>query len=111
MAVTRSWAAPGAAPVLVREARRKPASAFRWLLPSSLLVAAGLWSVYFAKMQRTDATHVLNLNTVQSAEELLPVFDLLPNRVDLAPAVYDYLLRARPLRNAGALTPVVPRRQ
>jgi cell division protein FtsI/penicillin-binding protein 2/cell division protein FtsW (lipid II flippase) len=111
MAVTRSWAEPGAAPVLVRETRRKAASVFGWLLASSLLVAAGLWCVYSAKMQRTDSAHLLNVNTVQSADELLPVFDVLPNRADLVPAVYDYLLRARPLRNAGALTSVVPRRQ
>src|SRR5262249_43024280 len=80
-------------------------------LASSVLVVAGLWCVYYAKMQRTESAHLLNLNRVQSAEELLPVFDVLPNRADLAPTVYDYLLRARPLRNAGALSPVVPRRQ
>jgi cell division protein FtsI/penicillin-binding protein 2/cell division protein FtsW (lipid II flippase) len=111
MAVTRSWAAPGAAPVMVRVPRPKPASGIAWLAISSLLVAVGLGFVYAAKMQRMDSAHVLNLNAVRSADELLPVLELLPNRAELAPRVFDYLERARPLRNVGALTTVVPRRQ
>ena len=42
---------------------------------------------------------------------MLPVLEFFPNRAELAPRVYDYLERARPLRNTGALTAVIPRRQ
>src|SRR5882724_10798569 len=111
MAVTRSWAARGTAPVMVREKRRAAAPGVVWLVASSLLVAVGLGFVYSAKVQRMSAERLLNLNAVGSVEELLPVLESFPNRAEMAPAVYDYLLRARPLRNAGALTAVIPRRQ
>ena len=78
---------------------------------ASLLVAAGLWFVYQAKVQRMAGGPVLNVNAVASPDELLPVLEFFPNRAELAPRVYEYLERARPLRNAGALTAVIPRRQ
>src|SRR5207244_521053 len=46
-----------------------------------------------------------------SPDDLLPVLEFFPDRADLAPRIYDFLQRARPLRHAGALTAVIPRRQ
>ncbi|MEO8372661.1 MAG: FtsW/RodA/SpoVE family cell cycle protein, partial [Candidatus Solibacter sp.] len=111
MAVTRSWTQPGTSPVLVRVPRRRVSVGFLWLLGASLLVATGLWSVYQAKVQRMSSAPVLNLNAVASPDDLLPVLDFFPNRADLAPQIYSYLERARPLRHTGALTAVIPRRQ
>ena len=54
---------------------------------------------------------MLNVNAVASPDELLPVLESFPNRAELAPRVYEYLERARPLRHTGALTAVIPRRQ
>jgi cell division protein FtsI/penicillin-binding protein 2/cell division protein FtsW (lipid II flippase) len=78
---------------------------------ASLLVAAGLYFVYQAKIQRLTGGPVVNLNAVTSPEQLLPVLEFFPNRAELAPRVFDYIERSRPLRNAGALTAVIPRRQ
>jgi cell division protein FtsI/penicillin-binding protein 2/cell division protein FtsW (lipid II flippase) len=75
------------------------------------VVATGLWFVYQAKVQRMSGGPVLNLNTVASPDELLPVLEFFPNRAELAPRIYNYLERARPLRHTGALTAVIPRRQ
>ena len=111
MAVTRSWTMAGTAPVMVRVERHRASVRFVWLIAASLLVATGLWSVYQAKVQRMAGSPVLNVNAVASPEELLPVLEFFPDRADLAPRVYDYLERARPLRNTGALTAVIPRRQ
>lgn len=111
MAVTRSWGAAGTAPVMVRVPRRAARAGFAGLAAASLLVAAGLWSVYQAKVQRMSHEHVLNLNAVTSPDELLPVLEFFPNRAELAPRIYDYIERARPLRHTGALTAVIPRRQ
>jgi cell division protein FtsI/penicillin-binding protein 2/cell division protein FtsW (lipid II flippase) len=97
---------------MVRVQHRKPAvvSAW-WLVGASVLVAAGLGAVYIAKIQRVSSTHELNLNRVSSPDGLLPILDFLPNRSEVAPRLYDYILRHRPLRNAGVLTAVVSRRQ
>ena len=111
MAVTRSWTTAGATPVMVRVKRPRASLRFAWLAAASILVAVALWFVYSAKVQRMSGAQVLNLNAVHSSDELLPVLEFFPNRADLAPQVYDYLERSRPLRNAGALTAVIPRRQ
>ena len=111
MAVTRSWTMPGTAPVMVRVERHRASVRLLWLAASSLLVAAGLWFVYQAKVQRMAGGPVLNVNAVASPDELMPVLEFFPNRAELAPRVYEYLERARPLRNTGALTAVIPRRQ
>ena len=111
MAVTRSWTAPGTAPVMVSVPRHRTSVRLAWLVASSLLVATGLWFVYQAKLQRMSGAPVLNLNAVTSPDELLPVLEFFPNRADLAPRIFDYLGRARPLGHTGALTAVVPRRQ
>src|SRR6266849_1716911 len=111
MAMTRSWTATGAAPVMVQVPRSRPSLRAAWLVAASLLVAAGLAFVYSAKVHRMGAGGQLNINTVSSPEDLLPILEFFPNRAELAPKLYDYLQRARPLRNAGALTAVIPRRQ
>src|SRR5204863_6742273 len=74
-------------------------------------VLAGLAMVYSAKLQRIPDTRQLNVNTIASQDDLLPILDFFPNRSELAPELYEYLQRARPLRNAGALAGIVPRRQ
>jgi cell division protein FtsI/penicillin-binding protein 2/cell division protein FtsW (lipid II flippase) len=111
MAVTRSWTTAGTAPVMVRVPRPMASVKLAWLAAASLLVAAGLWFVYQAKVQRMSGAPVLNLNTVASPDELLPVLEFFPNRAELAPRIYQYLERARPLGHTGALTAVIPRRQ
>ena len=111
MAVTRSWTVAGTAPVMVGVPRQRTSLRLAWLVASSLAVATGLWFVYQAKVQRMSAAPVLNLNAVTSPDELLPVLESFPNRAELAPRIYDYIQRARPLRHTGALTVVIPRRQ
>jgi cell division protein FtsI/penicillin-binding protein 2/cell division protein FtsW (lipid II flippase) len=111
MAVTRSWSAPGTEPVMVRVPRQRASAGLVWLVAASLLVAAALWFVYQAKVQRMSSAPVLNLNLVTSPDELLPVLEFFPNRAELAPRIYSYLERARPLGHTGALTAVIPRRQ
>jgi cell division protein FtsI/penicillin-binding protein 2/cell division protein FtsW (lipid II flippase) len=111
MPITRSWTAAGTAPVIVQARRPIPALRFFWLVAASTLVAAGLFFVYQAKVQRLSNIPVLNVNTVQSPDELKPVLEAFPNHDELAPKVFDYLERARPLRHAGALTAVIPRRE
>src|SRR5262249_53982058 len=96
---------------MVRVERQKWSLGLGWLVPATVLVAAGLGVVYYAKVTRMPAGPVLNLNAVTSSDELLPVLEFIPDRADLAQRTFDYLERARPLRNTGALTSVIPRRQ
>ncbi|HXA51324.1 MAG TPA: hypothetical protein VNV86_13505, partial [Candidatus Acidoferrum sp.] len=96
MAVTRSWTTAGTAPVMVRVERRGARLQVAWLIASSLLVAAGLWFVYQAKVQRMSTGPVLNVNAVASPGELLPVLEFFPNRAEMASQTFDYLARARP---------------
>jgi cell division protein FtsI/penicillin-binding protein 2/cell division protein FtsW (lipid II flippase) len=105
MAVTKSWTAT--APILIAPERRAPR--VRTLLPiiaASLVVAVGVASVYSAKLQRATGQY-LNVNAISSPDELLPVLESFPDRNELASKIFD----ARPLRNVGALTRVMPRRQ
>ena len=74
MAVTRSWTMPGTAPVMVRVERHRASVRLLWLAASSLLVAAGLWFVYQAKVQRMAGGPVLNVNAARDriAEQKAP---------------------------------------
>ncbi len=106
MAVTRSWTAK---PFVVSVANQAPPkSELVWLAAASLFVAAALGMVYSAKVQGfASTTALVNVNTVGSAEELAPLFALYPDRTqreDLARETFEFLERARPLRNVGALT-------
>jgi len=105
MAVTRSWTAK---PFVVSVATpAPPRSELVWLMGASLFVAAALAMVYSAKVHSfTSATQMVNLNTVSSPEELLPLLEAYPDRTqrdDLARQTLEFLERARPLRNVGAL--------
>ncbi len=54
-----------------------------------------------------DADRLVNLNTVQSADQLLPLLESFPNgeeRQQVAQRTFEYLQRVRPVRNAGALS-------
>ena len=78
-----------------------------WLAGASLLVACGLALVGFAKTGQTrDDGHPLDLNTVSSAQELVPY---LARAMDTgaseaaANRIFSYLDAHRPLPNVGAL--------
>jgi cell division protein FtsI/penicillin-binding protein 2/cell division protein FtsW (lipid II flippase) len=103
MPVTRSWTAPGARPIVVLEKRSAPKSALAALLCASLLVALGLALVYRAKIYRLPKGEFVNLNTVTSPEQLLPVLESVPNSEDAAQRTFDFIQRSRPLRNIGVL--------
>src|ERR1051326_5673325 len=103
MAVTKSWTATG--PVILPKRPARVELGVAWLIAASLLVSAGLGVVYTAKQQRATGA-ALNVNAVGSPDDLLPVLEAFPNRTELAPRIFD----SRPLRNAGALTRVMPRR-
>jgi len=112
MAVTRSWeqkAALTLAPPVPPERRRE----LYWLAGASLVVAAGLALVYFAKTQdfaesqdRLNHGALLNLNAVSGPEQLLPyllTFSDAGERETVVGRVWDYLQTSRPLPNVGAL--------
>jgi cell division protein FtsW (lipid II flippase)/cell division protein FtsI/penicillin-binding protein 2 len=114
MALTRSWTAPGARPEEVNV--RQPAAARRelvWLLGASLLVAAGLAMVYAAKSEgfagaedRLQRSELVNINLVTGPEQLLPLLESFSGRAErelVAQKTFDFLARARPLGNVGAL--------
>jgi cell division protein FtsW (lipid II flippase)/cell division protein FtsI/penicillin-binding protein 2 len=111
MAVTRSWTAPGAKPAPVRVRTSAPRSEFAWLAGASLLVATGLVLVNAAKTGSFAGAEpgYLNLNTVSSPGQLLPILESLPDRAErelAAERIFEFLERARPLRNVGALSAV-----
>ena len=108
MAVTRSWTATGAKPAVIAVKGPRPSRReFRWLCLSSLLVAAGLAMVYTAKMQRIGHGELVNLNTISSTGELLPLLESFADRTEraqVAETTFDFLQRRRPLRNVGTLS-------
>jgi cell division protein FtsI/penicillin-binding protein 2/cell division protein FtsW (lipid II flippase) len=111
MAVTRSWTAPGTAPVAIAiEKPKPPRSDWFWLVCASILVACGLAMVYAAKSRNfTAAEHLVDLNAVASPEELLPLLESYQDageRQSVAERIFDFLERSRPLANAGALARV-----
>jgi cell division protein FtsW (lipid II flippase)/cell division protein FtsI/penicillin-binding protein 2 len=109
MPLTRSWVETEPA-MLATEQNARVAWGIRWLVVASVAVAAALWGVYTAKITRLSGAPV-DVNRVASADELAPVLAVLPGGAELAPKLFDYLERALPIPNAGALTAVVPRRQ
>ncbi len=110
MAVTRSWTAAGTAPALLMVKGRDvaPRGQWVWLMGASLFVAAGLASVFAAKsIQMEGAERLVNLNTVSSVDQLLPLLEPFPNREEralVAQRTFDYLERVRPVQNVGALS-------
>lgn len=113
MAVTKSWAAPGARPAVV--AIKTPVARrgeWLWLMAASLFVAAGLAMVFAAKTQDFAAVEhklahgeLVNLNDVHGPDDLVPV---LKSREETAGRVFEVLARNRPLRNTGVLARVLP---
>src|SRR5215470_8704920 len=115
MAITRSWetkvldqAEPAAQGV--RPARR---GNLLWLAAASLLVAAGLALVYFAKtqnfgevQQELDRGDLVDLNSIRAADPLVPfllVFADPAERETAARKTFEYLEAHRPVPNVGAL--------
>ncbi len=114
MTVTKSWehaAAPREWPQQ-RAARGRVAEA-AWLAVSSLLVAAGLVLVYFAKAQSFADTQarlargdLLNLGAESSPGAIIPflnVFSDASERAAAAEKVSQYIEAHRPLPNVGSL--------
>jgi cell division protein FtsI/penicillin-binding protein 2/cell division protein FtsW (lipid II flippase) len=101
MAVTKSWELPAAVHSDVERGAKAPERfrEFLFLLPASLLVAVGLFLVFTAKTQDMYGGQFLNLNTVQTAAQLDPVF-----QAANSPRAWDFLERNRPLPNVGALS-------
>jgi cell division protein FtsI/penicillin-binding protein 2/cell division protein FtsW (lipid II flippase) len=119
MAVTKSWTDAGATPaaIAVVPAVRRPGSGMGWLIAASLLVAAALAQVYVAKTQgfaeadaRLREGGLVDLNSVSSADQLLPLFESSPQRSDLAQELFESLPRTGPLKNVGAVARKLPSR-
>jgi cell division protein FtsI/penicillin-binding protein 2/cell division protein FtsW (lipid II flippase) len=116
MAITRSWETriaaqltPEKPPVPIERKRE-----LKWLIGASLLIAAVLSMVYFAKARDfAQSADLLNLNSVKDSSELLPylqVFADTAEREQVASRVWEFLERARPLPNVGALARIRVRR-
>ena len=81
MAVTRSWTAPGARPAVIAISAARPNRLeWVWLVAASLFVAGALAMVFGAKAQdfadvdrRLAHGDLVNLNPVQSPQELVPI--------------------------------------
>jgi cell division protein FtsI/penicillin-binding protein 2/cell division protein FtsW (lipid II flippase) len=116
MAVTKSWES-SVANRLDFEGKAKSPERQRefWpLLGASLLVACGLVLVFTAKtqdfpalQQRLDAGDLVDINSVQGANDLLKtlfVFSDAGERAYAADRVWEFLVKNRPLPNAGSLS-------
>src|SRR5215472_8414962 len=103
MAITRSWETriaaqltPEKPPVPVERKRE-----LKWLIGTSLLIAATLAMVYFAKTRDfAQSADLLNLNSVKGSSEVLPYLQVFADpteREQVAARVWEFLERARPL--------------
>ena len=117
MAVTKSWTAAGAAPAVLAVGQKRYTGAHAraelvWLLCSSLLVAIAMGMVFVAKTQTWAGPRpsMVNLNTVSSADQLVPLLESSPDRDSLAAEVFASLEKGRPLKNVGAVARKLPRR-
>src|SRR5215831_5093387 len=100
MPVTKSWTKSA---VVSIETAGVPRGGFVWLVCASVFVAAGLTMAYAAKSQSfAGAEHLVNVNAVQSPEELLPLLESVPDRQPVAEGAFEFLDRKRPLPNIGA---------
>ncbi len=107
MAVTKSWAARPAF-TAVKAPPRPPSGLFP-LVCASILVAAGLLMAYAAKSQSFATPNLLNVNTITSSDDLLPLLESFPDRAgrqSVAEGTFEFLQRKRPLANIGALAPL-----
>ena len=116
MAVTKTWESALAVKLATAERPRKPGERrreFFWLAGASMVVACGLAAVLLAKtqdfsglQQRLERGDILNVNSLRSADQLLPALQAISNgnqRMSAAQEIYDYASRHRPLPNIGAL--------
>jgi cell division protein FtsW (lipid II flippase) len=75
-----------------------------WMLMAALMASAGLYLVYQAKTRQiAGAPKLLNLNTLNAREDLLPVLAMIPEsrqRIDVARRIY---LLSGGLSNVGAV--------
>ena len=113
MAVTRSWEAN----VVSVKARSAPGRVgwreFLWLLCAFALVGGGLFLVYSAKtfqfrdlQSRLDRGELIDLNGLQSADQLNPVLQIFPDdeeRAFAADSIVRFVAAHKPLANVGAL--------
>ncbi|HKE25712.1 MAG TPA: FtsW/RodA/SpoVE family cell cycle protein [Bryobacteraceae bacterium] len=111
MAVTRSWTAPGSAPIVIAvKKQRPPRSHWLALVCASVLVACGLGMVFAAKTRSFGgAGRLVNVNAVSSPQELQPLLEMYSNgeqRATAAETLFNFLARNRPLANAGTLARV-----
>ena len=115
MAVTKSWES-SVASRLDFEGKTKSPERQRELWPllgASLLVACGLLLVYTSKtqdfpssQQRLDSGDLVDVNSVTSAKDLMNalfVFNDAGERAYAADRIYTFLIKNRPLPNAGSL--------
>src|SRR5437868_3157189 len=114
MAVTKSW--EQRVVVTLDRAKEPPPEERRrelpWLIGASAIALCGLLMAAFAKTQnfpdleaRLGRGELLDLNAIQSSEQLLPFLAVFPSEARQAAAdkVWDALERSRPLPNVGAL--------
>jgi cell division protein FtsI/penicillin-binding protein 2/cell division protein FtsW (lipid II flippase) len=114
MALTKSWehqVRTDIAQVVTARRKDRRVRGF-WLLSASLMAAAGLALVFFAKTQdfsdeqaRLDRGELLNLNTAPDAQRVLPFV----TSTAQAESIGEYLRRSGSLPNVGALARIRPR--
>jgi cell division protein FtsI/penicillin-binding protein 2/cell division protein FtsW (lipid II flippase) len=107
MAVTKSWTTQPA--FLAIKIPPKPRGGLFALILASLFIAGGLLMAYAAKSQSFTATNLLNVNTIGSPDDLLPLLESFPDpaaRQAVAEGTFEFLQRKRPLPNIGALAPL-----
>ena len=115
MAITKSWEESIAVRLEVNTKIKQTArqQEMYWLIGASVMVIAGLVLVLFAKTQdfaeqqlRIDRHELIDLNGVQSPEQLLPGLTFFSERRErqlAADRLFHYLEANRPLPNVGAL--------
>lgn len=113
MAVTRSWEANVVAVKPRSASGRVGWREFLWLLAAFLLTGAGLFLVFSAKTYqfgelqvRLDRGELLDLNRVQSAEDLAPFLQIFRSdeeRSFVANSIFQFVETHKPLANVGAL--------
>ena len=110
MAVTKTWESALAVKLGVFSKPAKPPERrreFAWLAAASMVVAFGLAAVFFAKTQDIrESTGLVNLNTIDSPDQLLPALRSIPEaseRATLGQRIYEYTAQHRPLPNVGSL--------
>ncbi len=107
MAITKSWERDVSLKLATDPPRPERRGEYLWLGGASLLIACGLTLVWFAKAaQLPSADETVDLNSVSSAQELIPYlgsFSDSTGREEAAQKIFEYVEAHRPLPNVGAL--------